>query len=422
MGKKIPLGIAVSAALVTAAVTVSLTYVYAMDKFNSKVADINERQAMYTKLSEIDREVRQSYAGTINEKKLSDGICAGYIAGLGDTQGKYLTAEKYKEYLNSSGSKNIGVGIRTVRDSDGNMEVTYVMPNSPAEKAGVKKGDVVISMDGEEIVRITYGEAINRLDGTKGTTVVLGILRNAETSNNAKAETQKLSITVTRGEYVRNTLQSSMINGNAAYIKISEFKDSTSDEFTSALSALIKKGAAGIVLDLRSNSGGSVGSAAGILDTLLPAGDTVRYKDKDGKITTQYTSAANEIDLPVSVVVDKTTFGAAEIVASDIKDFKKGMLVGEKTAGYGKKDEAVPLSDGSAVIISTADYITLSGKSVSDAGVEPDVVKALTEKQKELLDRDGLKEADDPQVQAAVSALIRQGADIKEVSGSTNKG
>lgn len=422
MGKKIPLGITISIAVVTAAVTVSLTYVYAMDKFNSKVADINERQAMYTKLSEIDQKVRQDYVGAIDEKKLTDGICAGYVAGLCDSQGKYLSAEKYKEYLNAAGSENIGVGIKTVRDADGNMEVTDVMPNSPAEKAGMKKGDTIISMDGEEVVRITYGEALNRLDGTKGTKVTFGILREPEEKGpvSAQAETKETDITVTRAEYVRNTLKSSIINGNVAYIKISEFKDGTSDEFTSALSTLIKKGAAGIVLDLRSNPGGNVKAAAGILDTLLPAGDTVRYKDKDGKVTTQYTSGANEVELPISAVVDKTTFGAAEIVASDIKDFKKGLLVGEKTAGYGTKNEAVPLSDGSAIILSVADYITLGGQTFNGSGINPDITKALTPAQKDLLDRDKLDVTDDPQVQAAVSALIRQGANIKDVPGSTD--
>lgn len=420
MGKRIPLGIAISAAVITAAVTVSLTYVYAMDKFNSKVADINERQAMYTKLSEIDQKARQDYVGTINEKELTDGICAGYLAGLGDSQGKYLSAEKYKEYLNTASSKNIGVGIKTVRDSDGNMEVTEVMPNSPAEKAGIKNGDTVISMDGKEIVRITYGEALNKLDGTKGTKVKLGILRESDGTgpSSAQAETKKMDITVTRAEYVKNTLESSMINGNAAYIKISEFKDGTSDEFTSALSGLIKKGAVGIIIDLRSNSGGNVKAAADVLDTLLPAGDTVRYKDKSNKITTEYTSAPNEIDLPVSVVTDSATFGAAEIFASDIKEFKKGLLVGEKTAGYGTKDEAVPLSDGSAVVLSVANYITVSGDIFSGSGISADVTKTLSASQKSLFERNKLKVTDDPQVQAAVSALIRQGANIKNVPDS----
>ena len=148
MGKKISLGAAVAVAGITAAVTVSLTYVYAMNSFNEKVADVNERQAMYTKLSEIDQKARQDYVGEINETQLTDGICAGYIAGLGDLQAQYMSAERYKTYQTGTAGKNTGVGIKTVMDEDGNMEVIQVMPNSPAEQSGIRKGDTIVSMDG----------------------------------------------------------------------------------------------------------------------------------------------------------------------------------------------------------------------------------------------------------------------------------
>ena len=121
MSRKLSWGAAVALVAVTASVTVSLTYVYAMKSFNTKVADINERQAMYTKLSEIDQKTRQDYIGSVNEKELNDGICAGYAAGLGNSQAKYLSAEKYKAYLNGSSEKSIGVGIKTVQDKDGNI-------------------------------------------------------------------------------------------------------------------------------------------------------------------------------------------------------------------------------------------------------------------------------------------------------------
>ena len=128
MGKKISLGAAVAVAGITAAVTVSLTYVYAMNSFNEKVADVNERQAMYTKLSEIDQKARQDYVGEINETQLTDGICAGYIAGLGDLQAQYMSAERYKTYQSGTAGKNTGVGIKTVMVEEGSMEVIQGMP------------------------------------------------------------------------------------------------------------------------------------------------------------------------------------------------------------------------------------------------------------------------------------------------------
>lgn len=420
MGKRFSLAAAVSVSAVTAAVTVSLTYVYAMDSFNKKVADINERQAMYQKLSEIDQKARQDYIGTIDETQLRDGICAGYVAGLGDSHTQYLSAQKYKEYLDSNGSRSVGVGIRTVQDSDGNMEVTEVMPNSPAEKAGIKKGDTVVSMDGKEIVRITYGDALTRLDGTAGTKVTLGILRNQNGGSASSGTPEAVeSITVTRGEYVERTITYSMINGNAAYLKISEFTSDTPDNFRTALNKMRNEGAVGIVVDLRSNSGGDVSSAAKVLDLLLPAGNTVSSRDRSGKVTVEYTSKSDEVDLPVSVVMDRNTYGAAEIFASDIHDFKKGVLVGEKTAGYGTKDEVVPLSDGSAMILSVADYLTVGGKTFDGKGISPDVTKDLTADQQEQLSRNLLPFSDDPQIQAGVAALVRQGADVKQMPGAS---
>lgn len=430
MSKKLSLGAAVALVAVSAAITVSLTYVYAMKSFNAKMADVNERQAMYTKLSEIDQKARQEYIGIINETALNDGISAGYLAGLGDPQAKYMSAEKYKAYLSGNNDKSIGVGVKTIRDGDGNMEVIQVLPNSPAEKSGIKKGDTIVSMDDKEIVRLTYGDALNKLEGITGSKVKLGILRKTVSSSVssaaasgaasevAKAET--LSITVTRAEYAEQTLTSSMINGNVAYLKISEFTDSNAEQFHTALAARMKAGAVGIIIDLRNNSGGSIKGMAAMLDTLLPAGNTVSNKDKSGKTTVEYTSDANQTNLPVSVIVDRNTLGAAEIFAANIKDYKKGLLVGEKTAGDGTKDEVVPLSDGSAIVISVANYLTLNGEVFNGKGIDVDVNKALTDAQKTLLSKNELAGEQDPQLQAAISALIRQGAAVETTPGSAN--
>ena len=423
MSRKISLGAAVSVAAISAAVTVTLTYSFAMDHFNAKVADVNERQAMYTKLSEIDRKARQDYVGRIDEKSLTDAICAGYLSGLGSPHSQYLSAKKYKEYRSSTDSKNTGVGIRTVQDGDGNMEVVEVVPGSPAEKAGMRKGDTVTQVDGREVIRITYAEAVQMLDGTTGSRISFKILRekNGDGSSSA-AGVRSVSMTVTRGEYTQRTVESAMINGNAAYLKISRFGNNTADDFNSAVSDLVNRGACGLVVDLRGNTGGSMAAAASVLDTLLPAGPTVSSRDRNGKVTVEYTSKANEISLPVSVLVNNRTSGAAELFAADIRDFKKGLVVGEKTAGIGTKDTAVPLSDGSAMILATAQYLTAVGKTFDETGVGVDIAKSLTADEQVLFDRNSLTSADDPQIQTAVTALQRQGAVVKQAPGTAPNG
>lgn len=196
--KKISIGTAVALAAMTAAVTVSLTYLYAMDRFNSKVADVNERQSMYAKLNEIDQKVRRDAVGELDETALKDAICAGYVAGLGDANAKYLSAEKYRIYLQGDVEKSTGVGLRTVQDEDGNMEVIEVLPNSSAEEAGMKQGDVIVAIDGKEVVRLTYGEAVSYLDGAAGTSVTFRVLR---ASDKEDGQLEQLDFTMERREY-----------------------------------------------------------------------------------------------------------------------------------------------------------------------------------------------------------------------------
>ncbi|WP_416200488.1 MAG: Carboxy-terminal processing protease CtpA [Thermocaproicibacter melissae] len=420
MRKKFSLGAVVSVAALSAAVTVTLTYNFAMDSFNAKVADVNERQAMYTKLSEIDRKVRQDYVGQIDEKNLTDAICAGYLSGLGDSRSQYLSAKKYKQYRNYTDAKSIGVGIDTVQDTDGNMKVISVASGSPGEKAGIKKGDTIIQIDNKEVVRITYAEAVQELEGAAGTQVSFKILRSASGGSTSSSSNgvNVITVTVTRGEYTQHMVESSIINGNVGYLRIRRFSENTPDDFNSAVANLVNKGVCGLVIDLRGNAGGSMSAAASVLDTLLPAGTIVSVRDHSGKTTVEYTSKANEISLPFSVVVDSGTSGASELFAADIRDFNKGLLIGEKTAGVGTKETAVPLSDGSAMILATGEYLTSGGKTFDGAGVQPDIAKSLSAEDQEKFDSNNLPASSDPQIQTAVTGLQRQGAKVKQVPGT----
>lgn len=418
MSRKISLGAGIALAAVASAVTVSLTYVYAMNSFNEKMADVNERQAMYTKLSEIDQKVRQDYVGSIDEKTLEDAICTGYVAGLGDAGAKYYSAELFQQYQAGLTGKNVGVGVTTVQDEDGNMEIVDVLPGSAGEKAGLKKGDVVVALDGKEVVRLTYGEAVNKLDGQVGTTVELTVLRPAQ-EEGGTAET--LSFTVTRAEYVQRSITSATINGNVGYLAVSQFREGADNQFNNELSALLKSGIAGLVIDLRNNSGGDMEVMAGMLDVLLPAGTMVSSRDSAGTVEVEYTSSANEIGIPISVLVNGSTYGAAELFAADIQDYKKGLVVGEQTAGRGEKQDIIQLSDGSAVMLSVAEYLRVGGDAFSGTGITPDVEKSLDEEQAALLARRQLAPENDAQVQAAVTALVQQGAAVSQLPGSSSQ-
>ncbi len=413
MGRKVSLGAAISFAAVVSAVTVSLTYVYAMDVFNTKVADVNQRQAMYTKLSEIDQKTRQDYIGQITESSLNDGICAGYIAGLSDPDARYLSAERYLSYSSGEQSQTVGAGIRTLQDSDGNMEIIEVFPGSAAERAGLRKSDIITAIDGRDVVRLTYGEALTQLDGAAGSSVQFTVLRASE-----EGELERLEFNVVRAEYSRPLVESSVINGNVGYLSIVEFEESMLSQFEQVLQNFQDQDVCGIVIDLRSNSGGSVEAMAEALDRFLPAGNTVMSVNKSGETKAQFLSDAQALELPVSVIVDSSTYGAAEIFAADIQDYSRGLLIGAKTAGYGVRTEVSPLSDGSAIILPTARYVRINGEEIQDVGVSPDMEITLSQEQQAQFNRESLPLLEDPQVQVAVTALIRQGCEVAEPPGT----
>lgn len=415
MGKKLSIGATIALMAVTAAVTFTLSYQFAMQRFNATMANVNERQAMYDKLSEVDTSVRQNYLGEIDEKTLADGICSGYISGLQDSQGRYLDAEAYREYVDGDNQKVIGIGIQAIQDSDGNIEVVHVVPGSPAEKSGILKGDLITAVDGADVRVIGYQAGLSRLNAEVGAVSSLGIVRRTEgQESQPEGELVTIQMDVAHEEYQDVTVEAYPLGG-LGYLSIFSFTEDTESQFQEAVESLKKQGAAGLVLDLRGNAGGNVEYAAGVLDHILPAGNLIGTVDKNGEEAFLYHSDAKALDLPLCVLVNNATSGAGELVASAIKDYGKAEIIGEKTAGKGTLDKVFPLSDGSAVIFSICHYITPKSGVFTGVGIEPTKQVPMTEDQRRLLDRKALPEANDPPLQAAITAL--GGANAPESEG-----
>ncbi len=425
--KKISIGTSVALMAMTAAVTVSLTYLYAMDRFNSKVADVNERQAMYAKLNEIDQKIRRDAVGELNETAIKDGICAGYVAGLGDENAKYLSAEKYRVYLQGNVEKSIGAGVRTIQDEDGNMEIVEVLPNSAAEAAGMKTGDVIIAIDGKEVIRITYGEALSYLDGAAGSRVTFQVLRTEtkevkhEEKTVQETVTETKEFTVTRAEYEESTVNWKIVNGNVGYLFVRRFSENTVNEVEMAVAEMQSHAVAGIVLDLRNNTGGTVEHMVDAMYQFLPAGNVAQYIDHSGETIVEFTAGSGRLAIPMAVLIDDTTYGAAEVLAANLRDGKAAVLVGATTAGAASRQETIQLSDGSALILTVGHYVDAQGNSLYGQGVEPDRAVGLTALQKQVLLRELLEPAEDAQLQTAITALIEKGAAVQEIPGSTSQ-
>lgn len=410
MGKKVSVGVVIALVAITAAITFTLSYNMAMSKFNETVADVNERQQMYNKLSAIDQRVRQNYLGEIDESKLSDGICAGYIAGLADSKGQYMSAEKYKEFLAGTSENSVGIGVETIPDDDGNMEVVSVVPASPADQQGISKGDIIIKVGGKDVKRIGYSDATGKLDGAIGSSLDLELLRTVESGEESEDDVpastlETVKLTIVRQAYEKKNIDSHLINETIGYISITKFTSQTVEQFQQEVESLIKQGAASLIFDVRNCSGGDVEPVGKILDYLLPAGNLIGTIDKAGVEEFQIQSDAKELDIPMAVLTNDGTYGAAELFASAIKDYKKAGIIGEKTAGRGTQDKVFPLSDGSAIVISIANYVTMNGQIFTGIGIEPTAAVALDQDQRALLNRKSLPEGADPQIQAAVTYL-----------------
>ena len=371
MSKKIlSLGVALALMLVTAALTFSITMVYSQSEFNQRVYNIKEREAMYSKIAEVDNLIRQNYIGAIDEQQLQDSIAAAFIAGVGDIYGQYFTAETYAKYVSSNEGVIVGIGVTVKQADSGYIQIVAVSENSPALEAGLLPDDLIIQVDDVPVTPDNYSESVNRVSGEEGTTVSLVIRRGAE---------DLAPISITRKQIELKTVTYKMLSENVGYIAITGFNTNTVAQFNTALDAVMSQGAEGLVFDVRNNPGGTLSSVTKIIDRLVPEGTIVSATYKDGTTEILATSDATEINLPMVVVTNKDTASAAELFAQALKDYGKAVTVGDKTTyGKGTMQSTRKLNDGSALNITVAWYNPPKSANYDGIGVPADFEVALS--------------------------------------------
>ena len=366
MGKKITLGTAITLIIIAVAITVSLTMVLALRNFNEKVSGITERENMFAKFTEIDNYVRQNRSD-IDEETLMDGVAKGYLSGINDPYALYMSAETYSAYVAASSQTVAGVGITASMDSDGYMLVGKVYEGSTAASAGILPGDLIIKVDDINLSADTYAEAEALLIGEAGTKVTLKVRRDGED---------------TEMEITRRVLTPTNVTAvpfdNYYYIRVDDFTESTPDQFSKAVEKAISAGAQYLVFDVRSVNSGLVSSAATVLDRLVGSGDMLYVEYNDGSKETLYTSNSRETDIPMVVLVNESTAGAAEFFAAGLRDFGKAKIVGMQTAGVGSLQKIYKLDDGSAIQLTIGKYyLANSDTAWEGSGVVPDHMVSL---------------------------------------------
>lgn len=402
MNRKISIGGAVTLAIMFSTVTFIMTMIYAQKTFDSRVFSIKERETMYAKLAEVDRLVRQNYFNTIDEEKLRDELVAGYVRGIGDNYGMYLTAEQYAAAMSSYEGQMVDIGVLPAQDGSGYIRVEEVYADSPAQVAGLQKDDIIVKVDELAVNAQNYEQAVEALQGEPGTNVTL-LVRRA-------GDEQSYSITRRRVDVM--TVDYRLIQ-NVGYVRIQEFNDNTPAQFERAIGRLLDQQVEGLVFDVRNNPGGTIPSVVDILDQLLPEGPIMSAVDKAGNVRLSYQSDARSVDLPMAVLINAKSASAAELFAQALKDYNMAKTVGVTSYGKGSMQEIHKLSDGSALDITVARYNPPFSPNFEGIGVKPDYEVKLTPDQEALLE--DLDEYSDPQLKKAlevVGATLRnQGSD-----------
>ncbi len=392
MNKKISLGAAICFMAIAAAISFIVTMYYSLNIFNSKVANVSEREEQYAKLAEIDTIIRNNYLGEIDEEALMDSLADGYVDGLEDKYSVYMNQEEYKQYQQQNAGELIGIGVTATLDDSGYLEVVSVSSESPAEAGGLMAGDMIIRIDDADVLAMGYENAINAIRGEDGTVVNITYRRDSE----------EYTVSITRKRVKDSGISYRMID-TLGYVQIQDFNATTPADFEYAVNDMMSQGATGLIFDLRGNGGGLVSSVAEMLDFLLPEGDLVSQTNSKKETTVLYTSDSDCIDLPMVCLMNGDTASAAELFVCDLRDFQVAELVGETTYGKGVMQTAFPLEDGSAISLTTAYYNPASGVNYHGVGVKPDYEVVLTAEQKQNLAN--LDENTDPQLMKAISVL-----------------
>lgn len=361
-----------------------------------QVATGSAKEVAQTKV--LERFLKKYYlrSDEITEKDFIEGRKKGTVAALNDPYSQYFDEEEYKQFMESTTGEFFGIGVQ-IGAVEGSKLITVIAPikGSPAEAAGLKSGDKIVSVDGVEYTVDEMDEAVKHIKGDKGTTVTLGIL--------SEGDGRVRDVKITRDEIHMESVITGSI-GDIAYIGLTQFEENTVDEFTEAMKAAAGK--KGLILDLRGNPGGILEAAIGISDQLLPEADIVSAKDNRDKEVFHYTSDEESWNKPIVVLVNGGSASASEIVAGALKDNKAATLVGEKTYGKGVVQTLVPLPGGGGIKLTTSEYFTPSGVSIQDKGIEPDVKVTLPEDVKAI----GLEHRDqDTQLQKAIAIIEKSG-------------
>lgn len=350
---------------------------------NLRIRDVDEvwqrLQSGYYDISKLDI------------SKLEWNAVRGFVSGIGDPYTVFMSPDEAKDFENGLEGQLEGIGAE-LEVKEGKLIVVSPLKNSPAEEAGIRPGDIIYKIDGSLVEEMTFYNAIQKIRGKKGTQVTLTILR--------ENTLEPLEIKIIRREITIESVALKKLDGDLYHLSILQFNDHTKSELNDAIQKILLEKTKGLILDLRGNGGGYLDIAVDTASEFLAGKKTVvivKQRDASKNENVKSNGSGRLADIPLVVLVDKGSASASEIVAGAVQDYKRGVLIGEKTFGKGSVQELSRLDDGSNLRMTIAKWFTPLDRSIDEVGIAPDREVKITDEDR-LADRD-------PQLDAALNYL-----------------
>ena len=324
--------------------------------------------------TDIYARIKKDYVEEVGDQDLLRGAIRGMLSSL-DPHSSFLSQEEFKELQIGTSGEFGGLGIE-VGMENGFVKVISPIEDTPADRAGVQAGDVIIKLDETQVKGLTLNEAVKLMRGVRGTKILLTIVR--------EGESKPLEISVTRDVIRVKSVRSRILEPGYGYIRITSFQSKTTRNVIAAVEKLLKKSKQdlqGLILDLRNNPGGVLTGAVGVSDIFLEDGELIVYtKGRVQDAELNYSASTNDsVDgVPIVVLINEGSASASEIVAGALQDHKRAVIMGQKSFGKGSVQTILPLKENAALKLTTARYYTPQGRSIQAEGIVPDILVVET--------------------------------------------
>ena len=347
---------------------------------------------LINKLYTVRKIIDNEYVSEIEEENLVEGAVKGYVEGLGDEYTEYFTKSEMEEFKSEVQGNYVGVGIYMMQNTkENNIVILYPIEGSPAEKAGLKSGDIIKKVDDTEFTGEDFEKVSTYIKGKEGTKVKIEIERNGE----------NLTFEVERKKIDLYPIKTEILQNNIGYIKVSSFDDDCAKEFKQTYNELNKSNKLkGLIIDLRNNGGGIVDEALDMADLILDK-DKIELisTNKNGEEEIKKSKSNPVINVPIVVLVNGNTASASEIFAAALKENGKATIIGEKTYGKGVIQELISLRDGSGIKVTIEEYLTPNRNKINKVGITPDKEVTLPDTVTSIYN---IEKTEDTQLQEAI--------------------